>query len=207
MVADVSGSGRPELVMTYSRLSHIGYGSPPRMRYPAEQAMLRVVSLDGHVTTTPIDFMTTPFSRTPARLQKAQAAALVSVSHVSDEPGKEIFLQTGQISSGSMAPAYGLAHGRLVPSGVTLAYGGDSGAQAGFQCVAGHPPRLIQYIYALIRGIGAVRNTVHIYGWWNVTTTTYAWHGPRLVKIAQSTLKRRVLPHDSVGAGCLKGIA
>lgn len=193
--------------MTYSRLSHTGFGSPPHMRYPAEQAMLRVVSPDGHVTTTPIDFMTTPSNKTPAGVQKAQAAALISVSHVSDEPGKEIFLQTGQISSGSTALAYSLDHGRLVPSGVTLAYGGDSGAQAGFQCAAGDPPRLIQYTYALIRGIKAVRNSVHIYGWWKVTTTTYAWHGPRLVKIAQSTHKRRVLPHDSVGAGCLKGIA
>jgi hypothetical protein len=45
------------------------------------------------------------------------------------------------------------------------------------------------------------------YGWWNETTTTYVWHGPRLVKIAQSTLKRRVLPRETVGVGCISGIA
>lgn len=214
IVADVSGSGRRDLVMTYSRLGHVSLGSRPRpgkpgqssKLYPAEQAMLRIVSPDGHVTTAPIDFMTTPLRKTRPRLYRAGAAALISVAHVGDEPGKEIFLQTGQISSGSLALAYGFHHDRLVASGVTLAYDGDSIAQSGFQCVAGDPPRLIQSTYSLIRGIKAMRNPVHIYGRWNVTTKTFAWHGPRLVKIAQSTLKRRLLPKDNVGDGCTRGV-
>lgn len=71
--------------------------------------------------------------------------------------------------------------------------------------MAGNPPRLIQHSYELIRGIKVIHQT--IYGWWNDTITTYAWHGPRLVKIAQSTVKQRVLPGDSVGVGCIRGIA
>jgi hypothetical protein len=207
-VADVSGNGRRDLILSYSRLSHVSLGGlPPRSRargqvskrYPAEQAMLRIVSPDGHVITTPIAYMTTPFDKTPAQLQKAGAAALISVAHVSDEPGKEIFLQTGQISSGSIALAYSLYHGRLVASGVVLAYGGDGGTRANFQCLTGNPPRLIQHRYELVQVIHDA-----IYGWWNETTTTYAWYGPRLVKVAQSTFKRRVSPSDSVGVGCTK---
>jgi hypothetical protein len=169
--------------------------------------MLRVVSADGHVITAPIEYRTTPFNKTPARLERADAAAIISVAHVGDEPGKEIFLQVQQISSGSTVLAYSLDSGRLIASGVVLGYGGDSAAQASFECFAGNPPRLLQHTYELIRGIKAIGNTVHIYGWWKVTTTTYAWHGPRLAKIAQSTHKRRVLPRDSVGVGCTKGIA
>jgi hypothetical protein len=167
--------------------------------------MLRVVSPNGHVTTAPIDYRSTPVNKTPAQIERAGAAALISVAHVNDQPGKEIFLQTGQISSGSTVLAYGLYHGRLVSSGVVLGYRGDGGTRANFQCLAGNPPLLIRRNYELIRGIKVVDKT--IYGWWNETSTTYAWHGPRLVKIAQSTFKRRVLPSDRAGDGCLKGIA
>lgn len=217
MVADVSGDGRRDLILSYSRLSHVSFRDlPPRSRKPdrasrlyrAQQAMLRIVSPDGHVTTAPIDYMTTPVNKSPGQLEKVWAAALISVAHVSEGPGKEIFLQIQEISSGSTAVAYSLYRGRLVSAGVLLGLGGDSATQAGFQCVAGNPPRLIQHTYELIRGIKVV-HVVHgitIYGWWNETTGTYAWHGPQLVKIAQSTIKRRVLPSDSVGVGCIKGV-
>jgi hypothetical protein len=209
-VADVSGSGRRDLVLSYSLLSHVGFKSLPRLRkpgrsserYPAKQAMLRVVSPDGHVVTAPIEYMTTPVGKFPAQLVKAQASALISVAHVSDEPGEVIFLQTGQISSGTNALAYTLYHGRLVSSGVVLEYRGDGGTRASFQCLAGNPPRLVQHDYELTQVIHE-----QIYGWWNETSTTYAWHGPRLVKIASSTVKRRVSPRDSVGVGCTKGVA
>ena len=207
-VADVSGNGRPDLILSYSRLSHVSLPMPRRLRrphqvkmYPAEQAMLRIVTPDGHVVTAPVEYMTTPFNTTPAQLVKAQASALISVAHVSDEPGKVIFLQTGEISSGTNALAYTLYHGRLVSSGVVLGYRGDGGTRASFQCLAGNPPRLVQHNYELIQ---IIRDS--IYGWWNQTTTTYAWHGPRLVKTASSTHKRRVSPSDSVGVGCTKGI-
>jgi hypothetical protein len=209
-VADVSGNGRRDLVLSYSLLSHVGLKSPPRLhesgrsseRYLAKQAMLRVVSPDGHAVTARVKYMTTPVGKFPAQLVKAQASALISVTHASDEPGKVIFLQTGQISSGTNALAYSLYHGRLISSSVLLGYRGDGGTRANFQCLAGNPPRLVQHNYELIQIIHG-----YIYGWWNETTTTYAWHGPRLVNIASSTVKRRVSPSDSVGAGCAKGIA
>ncbi len=213
-VADVSGTGRPDLILSYSRLSHVSLTAvPPRSRnpgratklYEAEQAMLRIVSPDGGVTTAPIEYRTAPVNNSPARLKKAAASSLISVAHVSDERGSQIFLQTGQISSGSIALAYSVYHGRLVPSGVLLGYDGDSATQAGFQCLPGNPPGLVQRDYELTRGIKVIRGK--IYGWWRETTVTYAWHGPQLVKIAQSTLKRRGLPSQSVGVGCLKGIA
>jgi hypothetical protein len=211
----VFGDGRQDLVLSYSRLSHKALGGlPPRSRepgqdsrrYPAEQAMLRIVSPDGHMITTAIKYTTVPVNGTPAELDRAEAASLISVAHVSNDPGKQIFLQIYHISSGSTAVAYSVYQGHLISSGALLGYGGDSGAQAGFQCVAGNPPRLIQHTYELIRGIKAIGNTVHIYGWWNVTTTTYAWHGPRLARLTQDTVKRRVIPSDTAGAGCTKGI-
>lgn len=214
IVADVSGNGRRDLVLSYSRLSHLSLGGlPPRLRkpgrpirrYPAEQAMLRIVTTGGRVITAPIEYMITPFHKTSAQLEKAQASVLISVAHVSDEPGKEIFLQTGQISSGTDALAYTLYHGRLVSSGVVLGYRGDGVTKATFQCLAGNPPRLVQYNYELSREIRVIHG--EIYGWWDETTTTYAWHGPRLLKIAQRSVKRRVRPRESVGIGCMKGIA
>ncbi len=213
MVADVSGDGRRDLILSYSRLSHVSLGGPPpRSRtmhrseklYPAEQALLRIVSPDGHVTTAPIEFTTAPFNKTPAQLERAQAAALISVAHVGEEPGKEIFLGTGHISSGSTALAYSLYQGRLISSGVALGYRGDGTTKAAFRCLAGNPPRLIQHSYELIRGIKLIHGT--IYGWWQETTLIYSWHGPRLAKIAQTSFKRRGLPRESVGVGCIQGI-
>jgi hypothetical protein len=168
--------------------------------------MLRIVSPDGQVITTPIEYRTTPFKNVPAQLQKAQAAALISVAHISDLSGKEIFIQTGEISSGTLALAYSLFHGRLVSSGVVLGYRGDSGTQNGFQCLPGNPPLVVTHNYQLI---GGPTKVIHhtIYEWWNETTTTFAWHGPRLVKSAQSAARRLVAPNNRVGTGCLKGIS
>jgi hypothetical protein len=212
MVADVSGSGRADLVIAYSRLRHADVKPLPRLRkfgtrYPAVQAMLRIVRPDGHLITTTIRYRTPAANNTPAKLQTADAAALISVAHISGQDGKQMVLQTGQISSGSNALVYSLYGGHLVSSGALLGYGGDGGSQAGFQCVAGSPPRLIQRGYELIRGIRASGESVHIYGWWKVTTTTYAWHGPRLAAHTAVTVKRRMVPNDTAGGGCTKGIA
>ena len=215
MVANVSGNGSRDLILAYSRLSHVSVGGlPPRTigrrgiaRYLALQAMLRVVTPGGRTTTIPIRYMTTPFKNHPAQMVRAGAAVLISLAHVGDGPGKTIFLQTGQLSSGSLALAYTLYRGRLVSSGAVLGFGGDAGSQAGFQCVAGNPPQLIQRTYDLMRGIRSIGDTVHIYGWWKVTTTRYGWDGPRLVTLAQNTANRRLLPSDTVGRGCIRGVA
>ena len=216
MLVDLFGDGRRDLVLTYSLLGHTSLrGLPPRTigrrtdrpRYPALQAMLRVVTPAGRITTVPISYETSATRKAPAQLQRAAAAALISVARVSPGSAKTIFVQTGQISSGSAALVYRVNHGRLVSSGVALAYGGDAGSQAGFQCLAGDPPELIQRTYSLVRGIRAVADTVHIYGVWTVTTTRFGWHGPQLVRLDQSTSRRRLIPIDSVGRGCLGAVA
>jgi hypothetical protein len=189
--AEIAGDGRPDLILLYSHLSHERAGqlglpvSLSRM-YVATRAMLRVVRASGGGATTRVD--------------GAKAAAIVAVAHVNDDPGDELFIQVSQISSGANAVAYGFHDGRLVPAGVTLGYGGDSATKAGFDCLTGHLPRLVQRTFELIGPT--------IYAWWKETDTTYAWHGPRLVKINERTFKRRGLPLASetdVGAGCIAG--
>lgn len=207
MVADVLGNGRPDLVLTYSLLSHVA--TTPRgggvKRYEAKQSMLRVVSPGGRTITAPIEYQVGPFRKTPAQIEKAQSAALISVAHVSNEPGEKIFLQTEHISSGSLALAYTVDRERLVSAGVLLGLGGDSVTQAGFQCLPGNPPRLLQHYFELNNpGLKMIRG--EIYGRWTETTVTYTWHGSKLVASARNTVKRLMRPNDGVGTGCTKGI-
>jgi hypothetical protein len=190
--SEIAGDGRPDLILLYSRLSHeragqLGLPASLNKMYVATGAMLRVVRARG--------------GRVTARIDGAKAAAIVAAAHVNDDPGDELFIQVSQISSGAAAVAYGLHDGRLVPAGVTLGYGGDLATKAGFDCLTGHPPRLVQRTFQLIGPT--------IYAWWKETDATYVWHGPRLVKIAERTFKRRGLPPASetdVGAGCVAGI-
>jgi hypothetical protein len=185
--AEVAGDGRPDLILLYSHLSHERAGQLGLTGvYVATSAMLRVVRARGGGATTRVD--------------GAKAGAIVAVADVNDDPGDELFIQVSQISSGATAVAYGFHDGRLVPAGVTLDYGGDSATKAGFDCLTGHPPRLVQRSFELIGPT--------IYAWWRETDTTYTWHGARLVKIDQRTFKRRGLPPASethVGAGCIAG--
>ncbi len=212
--ADLAGNGRRYLVLIYSRLGrHALSGLPPRSTdphqnvrlFPAGQAMLRVVTPVGRVVTTRLAYTTTQIKGADGPAARVRAAALVSIAHVNQDPGRVIFLQIGQISSGSTAVAYSLYHGRLISAGPFFGYGGDSATTGGFQCVAGNPPLFIQHGFQLIHGING--NHLPIYGWWKETTVTYAWHGPRLVQIAQDTTKRLVRPTSRVGLGCRNGIS
>jgi hypothetical protein len=186
MHADVTGDGRTDLVLVYSRLNRVssGYvGGPPiwRRYFGATQAFLMIVLPDG--------------TRISARINGVKAVTIVAVGHVNSDPGSEIFLQTFHISSGSDAVAYGLSHGLLVPAGATLAYGGDSGLQAGFTCSTTGKPHLVQRTFVL----GSR------YGWSMETNVTYSWNGPKLVQIAKRSFKRRGWPARSeaeVGSGC-----
>jgi hypothetical protein len=210
MVADVTGAGGRDLVLTYSRLGHLAlHGLPPRStapqkqatRYPALQAMLRVVTPGGHVITVPINYKVSQPHGRLGLMGVPATAALISLAHVSDLPGKQIFVQVGRLSSGTTAVAYSLYHGQLINSGAALAYGGDGGTRATFQCVAGNPQRLLQRTFELI-------NVIHdpIYGQWKETTVSYAWRGPRLVGTGQSTVERDAAPRDSIGTGCMTGV-
>lgn len=142
--ADVDGDGQPDRVIVYSRLGRrhpSGYVSavPPSLgsEFIGSAAFLKVVLANGTAVS--------------ARIRGIRAA-LDAIAHVNEDPGKEIFLEVERISSGEKAVAYGLHGGRLIPVGITLSYGGDSGSKAGFDCLAGNPPQVIQHAYELIGG-------------------------------------------------------
>ena len=183
MRADVTGDGKADLVLVYSRLNHVSALGWPSLtkHFGATQAFLTIVLPDGTQIST--------------RLNGVKAATIVGLGHVNSDPGREIFLQTFHISSGSTATAYGLSHGRLVPAGATLSYGGDSGLQAGFSCSTTGKPHLVQRTFVL----GSR------YGWSTETNVTYRWNGPKLVQIAKRAFKQRGWPARSkieVGSGC-----
>jgi hypothetical protein len=85
----------------------------------------------------------------------------------------------------------------LVPAGATLGYGGDSGLQAGFTCIAAGQPRVIQRAFELI---GPTE-----YGAWLETDTAYSWHGAKLIRLSKRTFRRHGYLKRSeieVGSGC-----
>jgi hypothetical protein len=187
--ADLAGDGQQQLILLYSRLSrrHVSWNGAPaslRKMYLADQSFLRVVPAAGTAVT--------------AAVTGTKTAAILAIAHVTRDPGDEVFIQTSQISSGSTAVAYGYQNGRLVPAGVTLAYGGDSADKAGFNCLAG---RLLQRTFVLT---GRTINSS-----WRETDVTYAWNGGRLAKIAQRTFTHNGLPParvTDVGDGCVTGV-
>jgi hypothetical protein len=186
--ADINGDGRPDLVVVYSRLSLdrlAGANVPADLNgyYDADSAHIVVYFAGG--------------GRVSTRIGDARATAFDAVAHVNDEPGREVFLEVSRISSGAGVAAYGFHDGRLVSSGVTLGYGGDSGTQNGFNCLRGQRPRVIT------RNFEFVGPTV--YAWWTETEATYAWHGPKLVRTSARTFREQGMPTASetdVGSGC-----
>ncbi|WP_249018828.1 hypothetical protein [Conexibacter sp. S30A1] len=209
-IADVLGNGREDLVLTYSRLAHTSVGTQPATRdhghrvklFRAERAMLRLVLPDGRMLTTPISYTLQASTAAKPMVERVPAAAIVGVAHIGATRGEQILLRVQQISSGSTAIVYTPYRGGLVSAGALLAYGGDSGAQAGFQCVAGNPPRLVAHLYALLHGI-RILHGITIYGRWRETSITYAWRGPRLAQISSDTRTSLLAPSDTIGAACL----
>lgn len=189
---DLIGDGSPDLLLVYSRLSHAHPswpGAPASLRkmYEATHAEISVVAADG--------------ARVTARIHGARAAAILTIARVSNGSGKEIFLVDSWASSGATAVAYGYQNGRLIPAGVLLSYGGDSAYKAGFDCVVGAHPGLIQRTFTQIGPT--------IYGSWKETDRSYAWKGARLVKTGERTSKHHGLPTErQIGdaAGCPTGL-
>jgi len=208
-VADLTGNGRADLVLIYSRIAPPAlHGLPPRSAgkprrvinmYEASQAMLRIVTPSGQEITAPIES-----PGVHGTVSHVSVAALLAIAHVNNQQGREIFLQTGQSSSGSDFLAYSLYRGRLISAGVGFASGGDSADGNGFDCMPGNPARVIERNYQLIHGLKVVHQM--IYGQWKETITTLVWRGPRLVTASADTYKRRLLPKENIGAGCTKGI-
>lgn len=200
--ADIDGGRSRDLLMLYSKLSD-RLVSPSAVgakgMYAPEQVILEVVRPDGAAVSTPVSY-----AWAPGKYSSPGSAAIITVAHVNDDPGDEVFVQVGQTSSGSNAIAYGFYHGRLVPSGVMLGFGGDSGSQGRFDCLPGNPPRLVQRIF---------ENGASSRYPWTEAVTTYAWHGPRLVQIAHHTTGLEhfnfmpgVGQDTGIGSGCVKGI-
>jgi hypothetical protein len=151
--------------------------------YPAKQAMLRIVTPTGAIVT--------------AAINGVRTADLFSLAHVSDMPGKEIFLQVQQTSSGAAYVAYSFNGSRLISAGVGFSAGGDSADANGFACLPGNPPRVIERNYQLIHGIKLVHET--IFGLWNEEVTNFAWHGLRLVVVSRHSFVRRLVPKRKRG--------
>jgi hypothetical protein len=208
-VADLTGSDRADLVLIYSRLEPPAlHGLPPRSsgkphrviyRYAARQAMLRIVTPTGQEITAPIE---SPAVHGTAN--RVSVATLLAIAHVNSQPGREIFLQTGESSSGSDFVAYSLYRGRLISAGVGFNSGGDSADGNGFDCRPGNPARVIERNYQLIHGLKVIHQM--IYGQWKETITTLVWRGPRLAISSADAYRRRLLPKENIGAGCTKGI-
>jgi hypothetical protein len=192
--ADINGDGRPDLILVYSRLGgqhpYQYAGSVPssvKHDFVADAAFMKVVLAGGGGASIKID--------------GAWAAAVDAAARVTGTRRSEVFLEVSRLSSGASVVAYGFRDGRLIPAGATLYDGGDSAAKAGFDCLPGSPPRLIQRTFLLIGPT--------IYGWWRETNVLYAWHGPKLVQTSSRTFKRRgAVPASDIGfgQGCTNGV-
>jgi hypothetical protein len=188
---DLTGAGRPDLVVLYSRLSHTHFISPgahgSMLRDEiGRQAVLRVITAHGLTVST--------------TLVGVRAATVIAITHIGALPGKQIIIQTSELSSGSNAEIFSLDHDRLTPAGVTLAYGGDSRVQAGFDCL-GSPARLVQRVFVPLGNLLTAP--------WRETETTFVWRHARLVRLAARTVEHNGEPahsQTSVGAGCLRGV-
>jgi hypothetical protein len=164
------------------------YGQLTRTRvgylYVPSSFTLEVVRPHGAVIMTPIP--------------SPQAnPALLEIGNINGEPGAELFVLVGRISSGFSAYLYTFYDNQLIRPNLTLGYGGDSELRAGFSCEVGGPPRLGQYSFVL-QGPGET-------GLWQRTNTIYAWHGATLRMIARDTSEHRGLPPlaaTGIGVGC-----
>jgi hypothetical protein len=180
--ADMYGDGRSDLVLVYARLSDRKLGQLYVPRYFS----LKVVRPGGASVRT--------------RLKPDQSdPVILFAGRAGFDRAASVFIVNQQISSGSSAIVYSVAQGRLVPAGVSLAFGGDSADKATFACRAGPSPTILQRTWVLSRG---GEN-----GWWRWSVQTFAWRGPRLVRTGRSSVLRHgaVVPSPP-GEGCVRVI-
>jgi len=114
------------------------------------------------------------------------ASAIDFLSNFGKPADNAIFLEATREVGGSADVAYDLRHGQLVAAGPTFEYGGDSAYRAGFTCVKGDPPGVIERTFALIGPT--------IYGAWRETVTTYSWQGGKLAPTSQHTFAEHGQP-------------
>lgn len=184
--ADVTGNGRADLVLLYDRTYPGPDGSVRFGPYT-----LKVIPSEGGVLQATLTAGVPP-------------DAVVAAGHVNDAPGVDLFIQVARSSSGSGVAIYSDQGGRLVHSGVTLAYGGDSASRFGFSCLRRPVPAIVQRSYELM-GPG-------IKGRWRETIDTYRWDGPALHRAGSRSTIHHGWPGTGevgVGPGCgrLRGVA
>jgi len=178
--ADVTGSGRADLVLLYDRIRAGVNGSVDFGSYT-----LKVIPAGAGETLQ---------SRIASQLPPV---FIVAAGRVNDEPGAELFLQVARISSGSYVAIYSDQGGRLVRSRVTLSYGGDSANRFGFSCIRTPRPEIVQRSYDLLGP--------DISGPWKEKTDTYAWRGPTLRLLSSRSTTHYGWPDPAlagVGNGC-----
>ena len=177
--ADVTGDGRPDLVLLYDRTRPGPAGS---VRFGPYR--LKVIPAGGGVLESRVASAGPP-------------DVIVAAGHVNDEPGVDLFVQVARISSGSGVAIYSDQGDRLVRARVTLTYGGDSGSRFGFSCIRTPAPAIVQRSYELLGpGIG---------GRWREKIDTYRWSGPRLRRTGSRSTVHHGWPGAGlvgVGAGC-----
>jgi hypothetical protein len=171
---------RGDLVILYAHLGPRAAGGFPPGRYTLE-----LVRPSGAVERTLL-----PATDAPPTFLRA--------GNLNGIAGQEIVLHLDDISSGD---TYGLVTfhaGRLVLVHPLLSAGGDSVLREGFACRPGPRPRVISRTMVL-------GNSQPVYGRWQWTVTTYAWHGAVLRRTSRDTFIRRGLPGRSAmtrGTGC-----
>jgi hypothetical protein len=179
--ADMTGGGRPDLVVIYGNLStHRVPGG-----FEVAGFTLEVVQPGGRVART--------------RVRAEPFPWITRVGNIDGVPGDELVLHTEDISSGD---GYALATfhgGRIEVMHGALFAGGDSAAKEGFSChvAAGNRPVLISRIMVLL---GPTSD-----GRWRWTVRIYVFHGARLFTIGRRSFVRRGPPgrrDTPAGEGC-----
>lgn len=116
---------------------------------------------------------------------------IILVRNVNGQPGTEIFVRDGRLSSGESVAVYTFDGCELREAG-GFTYDGDSGQQHGLTCHRGQPARITQHQFLLqTGGPNALRQQ---------TDTGFTWIGPKLERISRHTSYRR-FSHDIGGLG------
>lgn len=167
--ADITGDGRPDLILLYG---HLGTRRYTGGRVPIGFT-LKVLRSSGATFTAQI-------------AHPEQAPTIVSVHNVNSRSGDEIFVQQASISSGSSVDVYTFDGRRLRRAGPAFTYGGDSALRYGFDCHRGHPATIVQHAFVLL---GGKEN-----GRWQRTDTTYRWDGATLKRTTKRTTQTHGYP-------------
>jgi hypothetical protein len=159
-------NGQPALFLLYARLSNQQVDG----QFHPAAFTLKVIRAGGPTFT---------LAALPHPLVSPE---IILVRNVNGQPGTEIFVHDGHLSSGESVAVLTFNGSELREAG-GFTYGGDSGQQYGFTCHRGQSATITQHQFLLETG-GA--NAL-----WQQTDTLFAWSGSKLERISQQTSRRR----------------